>query len=1157
MRKIMREDGVQPAKKTALVLWLVLMAVASAFASDQVTVEYTFEQPLIDEVKVGDDYYDRITMPGCPKAGNVGEPALPATGAHILLPYGVEVESIEILPGERVALGSDFYIIPNSEQAKLTEPPTEVILPVPDAEIYASDQPFPGELFENIGLQGFRGYQILILKLQPVQYVPASGELYYYTGMTVVVNTVNTGKVSPLFRGLPGDEQEVLTRVDNPETASSYNAGQRLGEKSYDLLIITTTTLASGFQPLKDYHDAEGILTEIHTTTDIGSSDPDDIRAYITDKYLNDGIEYVIIGADDDIIPAKDLFVYCSGIGGDCYDMPADLYFSCLDGTYNYDGDSCWGEYNDGEGGGDVDLVAEVYVGRACAGNSAEVDRFVDKTIQYASSADPYLHEVLLVGEYLGFGGVSQYANNYMNELIDGSSAHYYSTVGIPTSIFNVQTLYEADSSWTQTDLKNYINGGVNILNHLGHGDTDYAMKFYSNDILDLLTNTDLCFVYSQACYAGQFDSVDTDCWAEHANVKTDYGAFAVIMNARFGYAEFNSTDGASHRYNREFWDAVFNPLEGKTAIGKANADSKEDNLYRVNETYMRWCYYEINLFGDPTIEVGAIGIRFHYPSGIPEYVAPETPTTIEVNVLPVGYGVPVPGTGQLHYSISGGTVETAAMTEIAPNEYEATLPAISCGEYIEFYFSAEEEVDGVIYDPNPANPYIVNAATNVPIPFEDDFEADQGWSISGGNWARGVPTGQGGEYGGPDPDSGCVGKSVFGYNLNGDYENNMPERHITSPAFDCTGMTDTKLRFWRWLGVGVGVDHAYVRVSTNGTTWNTVWENPGTMYDGRWILVEYDISAYADDEATVYIRFTMGTTDSGWRYCGWNIDGLEIVGYMCQPQIDSDSDGLWDYEDNCPQTYNPDQEDEDGDDVGDVCDNCTSVDNPNQENSDEDDFGNACDNCIALTNPDQADGDEDGYGDVCDNCSTVFNPDQLNSDGDSYGDSCDNCPETDNEDQQDSDGDGHGELCDNCPEDYSPDQEDSDSDSVGDSCDNCISLNNLAQEDSDQDGVGDSCDNCIDVYNPDQIDSDHDDTGDACDYVCGDADGNGDIDIDDVVYLISYIFSDGSEPDPYEAGDADCSGSVDIDDAVYVIAYIFSGGPSPGDPDDDGVPDC
>ncbi len=64
--------------------------------------------------------------------------------------------------------------------------------------------------------------------------------------------------------------------------------------------------------------------------------------------------------------------------------------------------------------------------------------------------------------------------------------------------------------------------------------------------------------------------------------------------------------------------------------------------------------------------------------------------------------------------------------------------------------------------------------------------------------------------------------------------------------------------------------------------------------------------------------------------------------------------------------------------------------------------------------------------------------------------------------------------------------------------------------------------------------------------WICGDADGSGEVDIDDVVYLISYIFSGGPAPNPIESGDADCSGSIDIDDVVYLIAYIFTGGPEP-----------
>jgi hypothetical protein len=68
------------------------------------------------------------------------------------------------------------------------------------------------------------------------------------------------------------------------------------------------------------------------------------------------------------------------------------------------------------------------------------------------------------------------------------------------------------------------------------------------------------------------------------------------------------------------------------------------------------------------------------------------------------------------------------------------------------------------------------------------------------------------------------------------------------------------------------------------------------------------------------------------------------------------------------------------------------------------------------------------------------------------------------------------------------------------------------------------------------------------CDAFPGDANASGGVDIDDVVYLIAYIFSGGPAPVPYAiaSGDPNCSCSVDIDDVVYLIAYIFSGGPEP-----------
>jgi len=76
-------------------------------------------------------------------------------------------------------------------------------------------------------------------------------------------------------------------------------------------------------------------------------------------------------------------------------------------------------------------------------------------------------------------------------------------------------------------------------------------------------------------------------------------------------------------------------------------------------------------------------------------------------------------------------------------------------------------------------------------------------------------------------------------------------------------------------------------------------------------------------------------------------------------------------------------------------------------------------------------------------------------------------------------------------------------------------------------------------------------------DFLCGDANSSGFVDIDDIVYLISYLFQGGPAPEPLEAGEVDCAGTIDIDDVVYLITYLFAGGPPPGDPNDDGIPDC
>ncbi len=65
--------------------------------------------------------------------------------------------------------------------------------------------------------------------------------------------------------------------------------------------------------------------------------------------------------------------------------------------------------------------------------------------------------------------------------------------------------------------------------------------------------------------------------------------------------------------------------------------------------------------------------------------------------------------------------------------------------------------------------------------------------------------------------------------------------------------------------------------------------------------------------------------------------------------------------------------------------------------------------------------------------------------------------------------------------------------------------------------------------------------------FIRGDADGDGEITVGDVVYLINYLFLGASEPVPLEAGDANSDGQVDVGDIIYLINYLFSETSPPG----------
>ncbi|MGD9548115.1 MAG: trypsin-like peptidase domain-containing protein [Candidatus Krumholzibacteriia bacterium] len=200
-----------------------------------------------------------------------------------------------------------------------------------------------------------------------------------------------------------------------------------------------------------------------------------------------------------------------------------------------------------------------------------------------------------------------------------------------------------------------------------------------------------------------------------------------------------------------------------------------------------------------------------------------------------------------------------------------------------------------------------VNLQVGVPeAVYTFNFDGNPSWTMDAG-WEFGVPLGGGGQYGGPDPVSGYTGPNVIGYNLAGDYPNSLPERMLVSTPIDCTDLTAVSVKFQRWLGVEQpSYDHAWFKVSTDGVNFTTVWTNGGEVADAAWTQVEYDISAIADNQPTVYLAWVMGTTDSSWQYCGWNIDDVEIWGLQGGLSPVAEVPGVVTRLGNHPNPFNP-----------------------------------------------------------------------------------------------------------------------------------------------------------------------------------------------------------------------------------------------------------
>lgn len=602
----------------------ILLLVFSFIISQAETIEKTYKFNSHQIVQTGD--YQVILFENTLLSGHTGEPSLPYCAVQLMLPPGHIATNVEFIGKELITLDGNYQLYPQQASRPLSEGGSGIFQK--KESIYSSIAGYPNEQTGEFATNFLNGYSLLMSTFTPVNYVPGTGKLSYYKEVTIKITTRESTEASlALENGVnqSGVKEKIQRFVQNPEMIHTYEFdNSRTG--GYDILIISPAAFESKFEDLQDLYLIRGYESQFMSTEDIsstmtGQDEQEKIRNYIIQEYQSDNIEYVLLGGDTEHVPYRGFYCYVeSGSGYESDNIPADLYYSALDGTWNDDGDNRWGEI------GEDDLLPEVAVARLPFSDTVDLHKMLHKTISYQDNpVQGQMDHVLMAGEHLWSSPLT-WGADYLDLLIGERNDNGYTTIGIPATD-SIYELYDRDATWSSGDIIARINDGRSFVHHSGHSNATYTMRLYMSDITNAnfsqLNGVDQNYtlIYTHGCICGAFD--ESDCIAEKM-LYIDNFVVAGGFNSRYGWFNEGQTEGPSAHLHREFTDALYH--EKTDRIGATHLESKIQTSTWVNapgqheEGALRWCFYDCNILGDPALAIWTdepVPIEAVYPQSI------------------------------------------------------------------------------------------------------------------------------------------------------------------------------------------------------------------------------------------------------------------------------------------------------------------------------------------------------------------------------------------------------------------------------------------------------------------------------------------------------------------------------------------------------------
>ena len=321
-------------------------------------------------------------------------------------------------------------------------------------------------------------------------------------------------------------------------------------EDEYDLLIITPETFSDELDPLVNHKIETGIKTKIKTVEEIyeeniGKDEQEQIKYYIYEQLENYNIKYVLLVGDIRKIPIRTTDAYpWSPYHG--YGILSDLYYSDIyNDEYNFctwdsNDNNIYGEFDfyghlndpDLENIDEVDLYADVHIGRLACRSEKEVNTVVEKIINY----EKYTYDSLWFKKIILAGGDTfPPSKNSEPFVYEGEITNQ--KVAQELDDFQQIKLWASKRNLGAKKFNNAINSGAGFLTYAGHGFehgwgtySPNSMKkkigltdpFYYTPFLQFLNNGDkLPVVFFDACLTAKLDFNMSDLKSYYKIVRT------------------------------------------------------------------------------------------------------------------------------------------------------------------------------------------------------------------------------------------------------------------------------------------------------------------------------------------------------------------------------------------------------------------------------------------------------------------------------------------------------------------------------------------------------------------------------------------------------------------------------------------------------------